>query len=152
MVEHAESSPAGHCHEIQILGRGTKRSRSLANRIAARSQFVPNKLLRFSPGIYFAGDERRLGTRRTRLILTLAHHRHELVLDGVGSFRRFQTESERFMKAVALIDEILAGSAVLFARRLKILQLFGLQSPNHVKPRAILEFLKVHLSTPSNRH
>ena len=37
LVEHAESGEAGHCHEIQILGRGTKRSRSLANQTVGRA-------------------------------------------------------------------------------------------------------------------
>src|SRR5260370_23175696 len=55
------------------------------------------------------------------------------------------------MQPVALIDKILGGRAVLLARSLKVLQLFGFQRSNHVEPRAILEFLKAHLLTPSSR-
>src|SRR4029453_12998056 len=53
---------------------------------------------------------------------------------------------------VSVRDEIFRSFAGLFALSLKFLQFFRLQCANDIKSRLVLEFLKGHLSAPSDHH
>jgi hypothetical protein len=71
-----------------------------------------------------------------------------LSLIAAEALGRLEAQCERFVESGALLNEIFSRSAVLVARQLKVLQLFGSQRPDHIEPRAILEFLKAYPLTP----
>src|SRR5207237_10268645 len=103
--------------------------RAYAHLCASGAWIVSGYFLGISPGIYFArvGRSGRLCARL--LLVARAQHRHQPLLDRGGGLGWLETERESFVQAVALINEVLGGRAVLFARCLKRLQFFRFLRP-----------------------
>src|SRR5207248_11066947 len=57
-----------------------------------------------------------------------------------------------FVQPITFADVVLCLFSKFLPRFFEFLQLFRLQRPDDVEARSVLEFLKVHLSTPLGRH
>ncbi len=92
----------------------------------------------------------RIERRQVRQLgfLLSSYHRHEPVFDCGGGLRRAQAQRKCLMQRVAFGDEFFGLFPEFLPRFLEFLQFFWLQRADHIEPRPVLEFAKVHLSTP----